>query len=454
MGLMEGSRRALMVGLLLLVTAVAFEAQAVATAMPAVAADLGQLDLYAWAFSAYMIPQIVATVLGGRLADRVGPMRPFWLGVGVFAVGIVLSATAQSMPLFLLGRFVQGFGGGLIGLSLMVVVGRAFAPSQVSRVMAWFSFAWMLPSFVGPSAAAAIVQVASWHWVFWSVLPVLALGIVVLVLALSGIRLPPVERADDAAPAPVWAALLLACGVAAIQAAGQTLSWWSIPLAAAGVAGLVFAVRPIMPSGWAPLGAGLPAIIAARALATGSFFGFIAFLPLMLSRLFGYGPEVGGWVLTVASLGWTSGSWLQSRPWLRLSRDRILAIGTGLVGLGLSAASAWTAVGTLPLPALVVSAVVAGIGMGMMTASTSILVMQISPTNELGHNTSALQVAESMGNALVVGVAGSIFAALSAWPSASFAVPSAFVAGCAVASIAFALRVGHYSNQASSSTAD
>ena len=158
---MVGSRRALMVGLLMLVTAVAFEAQAVSTAMPAVAADLGRLDLYAWAFTAFMIPQIIAIVAGGRLSDRIGPVRPLKAGVATFAVGIVVSATAVSMQMLLAGRFIQGFGGGLANVTLMVVVGRAFPPSETARVMTWFSFAWMLPSFVGPSLAAWIVRISS-----------------------------------------------------------------------------------------------------------------------------------------------------------------------------------------------------------------------------------------------------------------------------------------------------
>lgn len=435
-----------MVGLLMLVTAVAFEAQSVSTAMPAVAEDLGQLDLYAWAFSAFMIPQIVAIVLGGRLADRVGPVRPLWVGVAVFAAGIALSASAIAMPMFLAGRLVQGFGGGLVNLALMVVVGRAFAPEQTGRVMTWFSFAWMLPSFVGPSAAALIVRAASWHWVFWAVLPIVGAGVALLLPALRGIRLPPVADPDDATPAPVWAALLVAGGVATVQAAGQGLAWWSVPLGLVGIAAIVVALRPIMPARWRPLGKGLPAIIATRALATGAFFGFIAFLPLMLTTLRGYGLEVGGLVLTIASLGWTTGSWFQSRPWLRLSRDRILELGVALVASGLAGAAAFPFVSGLPLAALVASGVIAGVGMGLASSSTSILVMQISGAHELGHNSSALQVAEATGNALVVGLAGTLFAALSAWPAWSFGAPALVVAGCAAAAVAFSLRVGHFPN--------
>ncbi len=444
---MTGSRRALTVGLLILVTAVAFEAQAVSTAMPAVAADLGRLDLYAWAFTAFMIPQIVAIVVAGRLCDRLGPVRPLQAGIAVFAIGVVFSASAATMPVFLLGRFVQGFGGGLVNLALMVVVGRAFPASQTGRVMTWFSFAWMLPSFVGPSAAAWIVKAASWHVVFWAVLPLVLAGVVLLLPTLAKVELPGLHD-PDAAPASLGAALVAAAGVGLVQASGIRLGWWAPVLLLAGVTCLALSLRRLMPAGWRLVGTGFPAVIAARALVTGGFFASVAFLPLMLKQLRGQGIEVGGYVLTVASLGWTLGSWIQSQSWLRLSRDAIVSLGVGMVTVGLAVASVCTFEPGLPLGLLVAGMTVAGAGMGLASSSTSILAIQLSRAHELGRNTSSLQVGESIGNALFAGVAGALFALLKAGDQsvASFGVPSLFAAACALAALVMALRIGHVDN--------
>lgn len=452
---MRGSRRRLLVGLLVLVTAVAFESQAVSTAMPAVAADLGQLDLYAWAFTAFVIPQILAIVWAGRLCDDVGPTRPLTAGVAVFGLGVVLSALAWSMPVFLAGRFVQGFGGGLMNLALMVVVGRAFPPEDTGRVMTWFSFAWMMPSFLGPPLAAWIVTVSQWHVVFWGVLPFVLAGVVLLVPALASVDLPGLREVGTT-PATLGGALAAAVGVGLLQGAGQSLGWWSVPLAAGGLALLASSVRGLMPVGWTPLGAGLSAVIAVRALITGAFFGSSAFLPLMLVRLRGETLATAGLVLTVSSLGWTLGSWFQSRPWLWLSRDAIVTVGAVLVAAGLGLLSVFTWVAALPLPVVVLAVTVAGAGMGLASASTSILVMQLSQEHQLGRNTGALQVAEAMGNALVAGVAGTVFvwfrqglpdeALGPAVLTQAFGAPSLLVAGCALLGVAFARRLGHVPN--------
>ena len=78
--------RSLAIGLCVAVVAVAFEAISVATAMPAAARELDGLDLYAWAFSLFLIGQLFATVAGGRLCDRIGPARPMVGGIAVFAL--------------------------------------------------------------------------------------------------------------------------------------------------------------------------------------------------------------------------------------------------------------------------------------------------------------------------------------------------------------------------------
>ena len=121
--------------------------------MPAAAADLGDRELYAWAFTAIMLPQLVAIAVAGRWCDTRGPLRPFAVGLALCIVGIVVAAESAAMGVLLVGRAVQGFGGGFVNLTLMVTTGRLYAPAERARVMTWFSACWMLPAFVGPPLA-------------------------------------------------------------------------------------------------------------------------------------------------------------------------------------------------------------------------------------------------------------------------------------------------------------
>jgi len=408
------SRRALTVGLLTCVTAVAFEGMAVVTAMPAAAADLGDLHLYAWAFTAVMIAQLVAIVVAGRVTDAVGPVRPLLVGLVVFAVGVVVAALAPSMLVLLVGRFVQGLGGGAVALTLMVVTAVAYDPAERARVMTWYSACWMLPSFVGPAVAAWLSETFSWHWVFWAVLPFVALGLALMAPGLAHLAArEPDADAGEADPVPVHAAVAVAAGIALLQVAGQRLEPLSLLWLVVGLVLLGMWFRRLMPRGFAPAASGLPSVVNTRLLVSGTFFGTQAFLPLMLTTR-GVPLQLAGVVITLGSVGWMGGSWLQARPWLRLSRDRIIVAGATSVAAGtaLLAVAGWWGGSSLVLP--LAASLLAGVGMGLQSSSTALATMQLSPAAEIGRNTSSLQVGETTGNALLTGAAGTIFAALAA----------------------------------------
>ena len=101
------SQRALTIGLCATVVAIAFETIAVATAMPVAARDLDGIRYYAWAFSLFLIGMLFATVVCGRLSDRIGPAKPLLAGLVIFLVGLVVSGTAQHMAQLFTGRLYR-----------------------------------------------------------------------------------------------------------------------------------------------------------------------------------------------------------------------------------------------------------------------------------------------------------------------------------------------------------
>src|SRR6187431_1473097 len=144
------SQRALTIGLCAIVVAIAFETIAVATAMPVAARDLDGLKYYAWAFSAFLIGMLFATVVTGRLSDRIGPARPLMVGLVIFLAGLVVAGSARHMAVLIAGRLVQGLGSGAMNVAIYVCVAMAFSPRQRPKMFTYISTAWVLPSFIGP----------------------------------------------------------------------------------------------------------------------------------------------------------------------------------------------------------------------------------------------------------------------------------------------------------------
>ncbi|MCW2697404.1 MAG: Major Facilitator Superfamily arabinose transporter, partial [Modestobacter sp.] len=245
--MLDARHRLTTIGLLLLVTLVAFESMAVATAMPTAVTDLDGLVWFGWPFTAFLVAQVVGMVVGGDVGDRQGARAGLLWGVGIFAVGLLACGLAADMALFVAGRAVQGFGGGLISVALYVVIGQAYDAGLRPRLFGAVAAAWVLPALIGPLVAGALTTSVGWRWVFLGLLPLVLAGLVLVLPALRQLAVPA-----DPPPARVarrWWAVLAGLGVGALQYAGQRLDLLAAVLAVAGLVALVAGLRPLLPPG-------------------------------------------------------------------------------------------------------------------------------------------------------------------------------------------------------------
>ena len=445
-------RRALTIGLCTAVVAVAFEAISVATAMPAAARDLDGLDLYAWAFSLFLIGQLFATVAGGRWCDRIGPGRPMAGGLALFGLGLVVAATATTMEQLVAGRLLQGLGAGVVSVAMYVVIAQVYDERQRPTMFSYISSAWVLPSLVGPGVAAWLTHHLEWRAVFWAVLPLLAVGAAMMlppVLRMTGTPTP--SAGATARPAALWAAGLAALGAAAVQLAGQRLTLLGLGIGAVGLVLVGASLPNLMPRGFFRFRPGLAPVITVRTLVAGAFFGAETFVPLMLVEQRQLSLLLAGSTLTVGAVGWSAGAYLQSLRGFRMHRDRIITLGAGcvLVGVALVALVAW---GELWVGLVMVAWTFAGLGMGLSTSGTSLATMALSETGEQGRNASSLQFGEAFGAGLFVGVGGTVFAALRPTGDLTLTFASVLAAMAVVALLAVlaSLRTGRIRSASSS----
>ncbi|MFF6961073.1 MFS transporter [Streptomyces sp. NPDC008317] len=420
---MGRSYRALTLGIVSVVLMIAFEATAVGTAMPIAARELDGLGLYAFAFSGYFTTSLLAMVVSGQWCDRSGPLPPLAAGIGGFAAGLVISGTAQSMWPFVLGRAVQGLGGGLVIVALYVVVGRAYPERLRPSVMAAFAASWVVPSIVGPLVSGTVTEHLGWRWVF--------LAIPVLVALPLAVMLPPLRRAAHApdpapetlpeAPEPVappvrdgrriWYAVALATGAALLQYAGQDISPLSVIPAVAGIVLLVPSALRLLPPGTFRAVRGLPTVILMRGIAAGTFIAAESFIPLMLVTQRGLSATMAGLSLAGAGLTWALGSYVQARPRLAPVRERLAQFGMVLSAAAICGASL-ALVQSVPVWIVAVAWCAGGLGMGLVISTLSVLMLEQSAPAEAGANSAALQVSDALSNVLLVAAAGTVFAAL------------------------------------------
>ncbi|MEW2356524.1 hypothetical protein [Spirillospora sp. NPDC029432] len=175
---------------------------------------------------------------------------------------------------------------------------------------------------------------------------------------------------------------------------------------------------------------GLPSVVLVRGLLSGAFFGMDVFIPLALTSLHGFSPTQAGVVLTVAALGWSAASQYQGRS--RRSQAFFVRLGAVLVTAGIAASVLTLQVSGWPAA---VTWIIGGAGMGFAIGSLSVLMLRLSPEDEQGASSSALQIADMLGSSLVVGVAGALVTAFGTGTSGRLALGLG-VAGAVFAAIA------------------
>lgn len=418
--LLSSAYRGLVIGLLAIVTCSAFEAMAVTTAMPVVAADLGGQRAYGLAFSLFLTASLAATAAAGPWCDRAGPRPSLLTGLALMTCGLVLAGGAWDFGVFTLGRMVSGAGTGFMIVPLYVIIGQALPSALQPVLFSWFSAAWVLPSLVGPYVSGLLAQHASWRWVFYGVAP-----IVVVAVALTWPRVRGLGAPEDASLGRgegrrrALLGVILAAGVAGAQWAAQS---WADPDASAavppvvlgavvivGIAAVAATAPRLMPRGVVRVARGLPAVMVVRGFMTLAFFGAEAFIPLILVDAYGLEPSIAGLALTGGALGWTVGSFAQAREWL--AKPTFLVLGSVILTTGLGSIAGVVAAGVTPW-LLAAAWLVAGAGMGLTVTTTSVLVLDYSDAATRGRNSASLQMADMLGGVMGTAGAGTLYSLL------------------------------------------
>ncbi len=398
--------RLLTTGLVLTIGGAAFEALAVATILPATVRDLGGLALYGWVFSAFMLANLIGTAIAGGEADVRGPARPFAIGVGLFVAGLVIGGTAPSMTALIVGRAVQGLGGGVIGSVAYVAVGRGYPAAAKPRMLALMSTAWVVPGLIGPAIAGLMADHLGWRWVFLGLGPLMLLA---AVLALPPLRRIPGGRTLVRDWWRIMRAVQLAAGCGVLLAGLSAHRLIAMPLILIGGAVGWPALRRLLPEGTMRAAPGLPAAVATLGLLNLGFFGADAFVPLALTAVRGRSASFAGLALTAATVAWTTGSWIQARS-VRRPRRQAVRTGLSLVAVGIAGVTLVLSP-AVPSELTVAAWGIAGLGIGLAYSTMSLVVLETAPVGQEGVSTAGMQLANAVGVALGAGLGGALIAA-------------------------------------------
>lgn len=391
----------------------AFDSLAVATVAPQITEQLGSRGLYGWIFSIFFLASILGTILSGQLSDNNGPRRPISWGFAIFTLGLLSSGVAGSMPVFLIGRALQGFGSGLIMTALHVVVNLSYPDSERSGVFKWMAAGWTIPALLGPVIATYITALVSWRLIYTGLIPLTCLVAAIIVPKVTLVEHSTKQKSQ------VSAALSVVVGAALLLTSPSLDVLWQSLLLAAGGLGLGYkGLKSLLIPGTFSFRRGLPIAIIVHGLVFSAFSVVEAYLALAISETFEFPTWSVGVIIGVSSFAWVSGSWLQDaldkRDTSSQQRQRRALLGIVALIAGLSIQVAAFSTSIFPILSLLVGGIVAGVGVGLSHTASLMLVHKFTPKGDEGKASAAMMLYEQLAFSLCVGAAGTFLSLTSA----------------------------------------
>lgn len=377
---------------------------AMSTLVPDIVREIGGITLVPWTFALYDIGSILVGAASGLMVFRFGLRKPMSVSALVFAIGSIICALATLMPIIMIGRLLQGLGGGgLIAISF-IGIGSLFPERLMPRAMGAVSAVWGVSAFLGPLIGAFFAQQLSWRVAFWF----FALMSIMLVFwILRGITQASAQDITGLKKQfPIRRMLILSIGVLLIASGGIDISFINTPIfVLSGIGFLVWFIRmdavsdhnrllPRKPIGFQnQVGAGLTMILCF----TMATMAVTVYGPLFIIQLHDVSIIVAGYIVACTSVGWSVCAVLISGiPSTHDNRAIIL----GMVMLSVSIIGFVFVITEGPLYLLAILALVEGGGFGIAWASILRRMLLLIDHEDRERVSAAIPTIQRLGDAI------------------------------------------------------
>ena len=407
--------RAIVFGIMLAMFLSALEQTIVAPALPAIGKSLGGIDELSWVVTAYLLAATATTPLFGKLSDIYGRRAILLSAIGIFIAGSIACALAPNIWMLILGRALQGIGGGGLLPIAQTIIADMLTPRERPIVQGYTSIMFMTASILGPVLGGLLTDHLHWSLIFWINVPLGAVALVMTDRALR--RLPRHDRPHQldvvGALLMVGAAILL---MLALAWGGTHYPWSSAPiislLACSAALWVLFAVRLLSArEPFIPLailhGRVTSAITCAAFFAVGTIIGITIYTPLYCQTVLGASASISGLALIAFMTGAVTGSQITARLMVRVThymRLPMVGLLLAVVALGVLAADpAGRSLGEVAVLLFVL-----GFGLGPMYPVSTIVMQNGVKPHQLGTATGTLNFFRTLGGAIVVAAFGAI----------------------------------------------
>ncbi|SEN80512.1 MULTISPECIES: MFS transporter [unclassified Paenibacillus] len=400
---------------MLVLTTVAFEGLAITTIASKMAQSLQGIHLYGWIFSAFLLSQLVGTLVMGQQVDKRGVFTSMLVSCSVFVLGTIVAAVSLNMDMLIAGRALQGFGAGALITCVYTCVTLHYPDALRTQILAAFSMAFVLPSLIGPYVAGLIASYISWRFVFWIVLPLLVLAISLTFRSFRDLQLrQALTGSAQTANSKIIHAILLAIGTGLLLTGlGMITDWKGIVLTFGGLFIMIPLMHKLLPIGTFTVEKGLPATLVSRGLYVACYFTTESFVILALTEVKGLSSDLAGLLVAAGSLSWSAAAWLQAKLDARdygHGRKRRVMVGIGIMVAGTILVILALIFSSGGIILILISQMITGFGVGLANPTTAAIALQHAESGKEGAMSADLQFVDSFYMGVSIGVGGALIA--------------------------------------------
>lgn len=407
--------RTVVIGLMLTMFLGALDQTIVATALPTMGRAFNDVENLSWVVTAYLLTATASTPLYGKLSDIYGRRTVMLTGIVIFIAGSVACAMATSMTALILGRALQGLGGGGLMSLTQTIVADIVTPKERGRYQGYIGAVFASSSIGGPVLGGVLTEHLHWSLIFWINLP---LGLIALALTSSVLRRLPLHQRRHALDLP-GALLMIAAAIALMLGltwGGVRFPWlsWQVLALFAGSALLwgLFSWRlATAPEPFLPLSVLANPIVRTATLSgaccMGVLVGLTIFIPLYFEVIVHLSASQSG--LALIPLMGTSviSATLTGQLMARVEHYKRMAFAGFVIAIaGVGALAIWP-VG-LPMAGMIAILAAIGFGIGAVFPVTTVSMQNAVSGRHMGIATGSLNFFRSLGSALTVALLGAI----------------------------------------------
>ncbi|MEE1612929.1 MDR family MFS transporter [Microvirga sp. CF3016] len=407
--------RTIILGVLLAMFLAALDQTIIATALPTIGHDLGDLEHLPWIVTVYLLTSTAVTPLYGKFSDSYGRRVTMLIGIVIFIIGSIACALAPTMVVLILARALQGIGGGGLIALAQTIIADIVSPRERGRYQVYFASVFMTSSLLGPVLGGFFAEHLHWSVIFWINLP---LGLVAFAVAFQSLKkLPRFERPHKL---DLLGALLLVAATVALLLAlswgGLRYPWASLPILGLFSASLVlwglFALRmrlapePLIPPGVLHNPVVRMGVLAA-CFGMGTYIGLTIYLPVYFEAVRGLSASQSGLALIPLMAGTVVGATLSGRTMAKVKHYKRLPTAGLLVAMATTGILA--AYGpSLSIVTVEIILAIVSIGLGTVLPVTMVTTQNAVTPHQMGTATGSANFFRSLGGAFIVAIFGAI----------------------------------------------